>query len=110
MERREITNIDRRESIILCAHTHIPRTVYLPTGQIIINPGSVGLPAYTDDYPYPHGMESGSLYANYAVLSKKSEQWMIEHISVPYDWRTAAKRAFDNGREDWAKWIESGRV
>ncbi|MFX0206662.1 MAG: metallophosphoesterase family protein [Candidatus Hodarchaeota archaeon] len=27
------------QDIILCGHSHIPRTVYLPTGQFVINPG-----------------------------------------------------------------------
>jgi predicted phosphodiesterase len=31
-------------SLILCAHTHIPRVVPLRDGRTIVNPGSVGLP------------------------------------------------------------------
>jgi predicted phosphodiesterase len=32
-------------NIILCGHTHIPRTIKISSGQLIINPGSVGLQA-----------------------------------------------------------------
>lgn len=38
-------------SLILCAHTHIPRCIRLPDGRTIVNPGSVGCPAYDDDVP-----------------------------------------------------------
>ncbi|WP_051271676.1 metallophosphoesterase family protein [Shimazuella kribbensis] len=101
---------DINEPVILCAHSHIPRTVYLSTGQIVINPGSIGLPAYSDDFPFPHQMESGCPHANYTILSKQYDKWIIEHIIIPYDWKTASKRALENGREDWAKWILYGRV
>lgn len=33
-------------SVIVCGHTHIPRTVTLSSGQMVINSGSVGYPAY----------------------------------------------------------------
>ena len=38
-------------NLILCGHTHMPRVVTTSTGQTIVNPGSVGLPAYTEDLP-----------------------------------------------------------
>jgi len=40
------------QCFILCAHSHLPRTVLLPDGRLIINPGSVGLSAYQDDLPF----------------------------------------------------------
>lgn len=40
---------DEPASLILCGHTHIPRTAKLDDGRLIVNPGSVGLQAYTDD-------------------------------------------------------------
>ncbi|WP_230199172.1 metallophosphoesterase family protein [Risungbinella massiliensis] len=100
---------DVNEQIVLCAHSHIPRTVYLSSGQIVINPGSVGLPAYTDELPFPHKMESGSPHAKYTILSKRHDQWLVEHILVPYDWESASKKALENGRDDWARWILYGR-
>ncbi len=96
--------------VICCAHSHMPRAVYLPSGQLVVNPGSVGLPAYTMDEPFPYKMESGSPHAKYAILSKVQERWMVSHVAVPYDWRKAAARARENGRPDWAAWLESGRA
>jgi len=34
-------------SLVLCGHTHMPRVVQLG-GVLIVNPGSIGMPAYTD--------------------------------------------------------------
>lgn len=97
--------------VILCAHSHVPRTIQA-AGRLIVNPGSVGLPAYTDDLPFPHAMESGSPHARYALLSCDSADggWQVEHIAVPYDWERAAHVAASHGRADWAQWIRSGRA
>ena len=46
--------------VIACGHSHVPRLVHLPDGTAIVNPGSVGLPAYTDDGLPPHISETGS--------------------------------------------------
>ncbi|MBO1628275.1 metallophosphoesterase family protein [Bacillus arachidis] len=105
---KHLQNIEQQ--IIVCGHTHIPRVVYLPDGKIVVNPGSIGLPAYKDDLPISHKMESGSPLANYAVLEKESTRWIIEQISVPYDWEKAAESAEKNGREDWAVALRTGRV
>ncbi|UGB28732.1 metallophosphoesterase family protein [Metabacillus sp. B2-18] len=98
------------QSVILCGHSHIPRTVYLPNGKLVVNPGSVGLPAYNDDFPIPHKMESGSPYANYTIMQKEANHWFIEQINVPYDWERAAEMANQNNRKDWAKFLLSGRA
>lgn len=95
--------------VIFCAHSHVPRVLWLPGGRLVVNPGSVGLPAYDEDQPYPHVMESGSPHARYAVLSSGERGWRVEQIAVPYDWEQAAKAADRNGRSDWADWIRSGR-
>ena len=42
-------------SLILCGHSHIPRVIRLRTGQLVVNPGSVGQP------------RSGDARASYAV-------------------------------------------
>src|SRR3954468_11968199 len=39
------------QSLVLCGHSHTARTVQLPNGQLVVNPGSVGQPAYDDDLP-----------------------------------------------------------
>lgn len=38
--------------LLLCGHTHLPRMVLLPTGALVVNPGSVGYPAYAADRPF----------------------------------------------------------
>jgi predicted phosphodiesterase len=98
------------QEVILCGHSHFPRIVNLPTGQLVVNPGSVGLPAYADDLPYPHSMETGTPHARYSILFKSSIGWHIENIAIPYDWQSASKTALKNNRPDWAKWLREGRV
>lgn len=98
------------QPVVLCGHSHIPRVVHLSAGRLIVNPGSVGLQAYTDHTPEPHIMECGSPHARYAVLSKTGDQWLIEEIGLPYEWKKAAEAAMRNGRNDWAVWLERGRV
>jgi putative phosphoesterase len=97
------------QPVVLCGHSHIPRMVRLQNGRLIINPGSVGLPAYNDDLPL-HKMETGSPYARYALLWNAGAGWQVEHICLLYDWQSAAMAARKNGREDWAFWLSSGRA
>jgi putative phosphoesterase len=98
------------QPVVLCGHSHIPRAVHLNDGRLIVNPGSVGLQAYTDDAPEPHMMECGSPHARYAVLSKAGGRWSIEEVILPYAWDKAADAARRNGRNDWAVWLERGRA
>jgi diadenosine tetraphosphatase ApaH/serine/threonine PP2A family protein phosphatase len=100
---------DVNEPVILCAHTHIARQLALPDGRQVVNPGSVGLPAYHDDAPYPHLMESGTPQARYALLHRTTgSQWRCEFRSVDYPWAEAAAAARQRGREDWAAALETG--
>jgi predicted phosphodiesterase len=102
---------DISQPIIVCGHTHIPRMVWLPDGRLVVNPGSVGVPAYTDDLPYPHVMEAGSPHARYAILDQQANgDWNVQHIALVYDWAQAAAACRQNGREDWANWIATGRA
>jgi predicted phosphodiesterase len=97
-------------SLILCGHSHVPRVVQVPGGRLVVNPGSAGLPAYDDDLPHPHKMESGSPHARYAIVSRSRDGWTADLIAVAYDWHAAADCARRNGRPDRARWIETGRV
>ncbi len=106
----EASVADIAQSVILSGHSHVPRTVWLPNGKLIMNPGSVGLPAYTMETPVPYAMESGSPHARYALLSRKRKGWQVEHIQVPYDWEYAARVARSNQRADWAEWLTTGRA
>ncbi|GAA0801401.1 metallophosphoesterase family protein [Psychrobacter piscatorii] len=100
--------------IIICGHTHIPRTVTLSSGQMVINSGSVGYPAYEDDLPIIHKMQTYSPHANYALITcietAQGKCWQTEHIKVAYDHEAAAELALKNGREDWAFALNTGRV
>ena len=98
------------QAVIVCGHSHIPRSCYLPDGKLIINPGSVGLPAYDDELPFPHKMESGNPYAKYCILTKQDKQWKVEHIAVPYDWEEAGRIAEMRNRPDWAVALRTGRM
>ena len=96
--------------VLLCGHDHTPGTVHLPDGRIIVNPGSVGLPAYRDDLPFPHVMQTGTPHARYTVLTHEQGEWKTESIAVPYGWQSAANAAREHGRPDWAVWLETGRA
>ena len=100
--------------VILCGHTHIPRTVVLSSGQTIVNSGSVGYPAYEDDLPIIHKMQTYSPHANYALIkcieTQQGKCWQTEHVKVAYNYEAAANMALRNGREDWAFALKTGRV
>ena len=90
--------------------THLPPAVQVPNGPLVVNPGSVGLPAYEHDEPCPHRMESGTPHARYAVVRRSRKSWTVEHRAVVYDWDAAASCASDVGRLDWAHQLLTGHV
>jgi len=98
---------DTHSPVMFCGHTHIQRIVQCGENIVIINPGSVGLPAYKDALPEPHVMESGSPHARYALLQYENK-WNVELITVPYDFQKAAAQARKNNRPDWAIGLQSG--
>jgi predicted phosphodiesterase len=98
------------QHVIVCGHTHLPRLVRLANGQTIVNPGSVGLAAYSDDSPVPHAMETYSPDASYAILEKTAAGWGVTFRKIPYDTRGAVRTAAERGRSDWAYQIATGRV
>lgn len=100
----------RTDDLIACGHSHLPRILWRDAGRIIVNPGSVGLQAYRSDEPFPHGMESGSPHARYAVVTRGEQGWLVELIAVPYDFQAASRCAAANGRPDWASRLLTGRV
>jgi putative phosphoesterase len=94
-----------REPVILCGHSHIPRVVTLAGGQLVVNPGSVGLPAYEAD---GHLMECGSPHARYAMIEIEQGVARVDLRAIEYDWRCAERRAVDQGRPDWAVALRTG--
>lgn len=101
---------DVRQEVIGCAHSHIPRLVALPSGQVILNPGSIGVPAYFEELPWPHKMETGSPHARYATLSDGPHGWHVSFHAVPYDWERAARSAAEVMGPAYADWIRTGRA
>jgi len=98
------------EALILCGHDHLPRVVRLPDGRTIVNPGSVGCPAYTDAHPIPHRVESRTPHARYAIVHWDGSTPSAELITISYDWDAAAAEADANGFPDWASWLRTGEA
>jgi len=97
-----------RSRLVVCGHSHMPRAVRTRHGQLIINPGSVGLPAYDDVLPEPHVVETGSPDARYAVIEESKDDWIVSLVSVPYDFEPMAELAKRRGRPDWERALLTG--
>jgi predicted phosphodiesterase len=96
----------RNERLILCGHSHVARTVELGDGRSVANPGSVGLQAYESDHPRLHMVENGSPQARYGILDGLD----FTIVEVAYDHESAAMRAENNDRPDWAVALRTGRM
>jgi putative phosphoesterase len=90
-----------RHPVVLCGHSHVPRVVETPKKQLIVNPGSVGLPAFGKQNVLSPVIENGSPFARYAVLEKNQDGWIVDLITIPYDYHVAAKQASRNGFDSW---------
>jgi putative phosphoesterase len=99
---------DVESELIACGHTHVPRSVRASSGQLIVNPGSVGLPAFEDVSPYPHVIEIGSPDARYAIAGQVAGSWVASLITVPYPYKAMAELARTRQREDWARALLTG--
>lgn len=97
-------------ALILCGHTHVPRCERLADGRMVVNPGSVGLPAYDDDHPHFHLIENGAPQARYALLTRKPGGWGVKLRRVDYDFEAAARQADRHQRPDWAGALRTGRM
>ncbi|MBI5921532.1 MAG: metallophosphoesterase family protein [Betaproteobacteria bacterium] len=95
-------------TLIACGHTHVPRSVRTERGQLIVNPGSVGLPAYDDDNPCFHVVENGSPDARYGIVERRGGGWIAELIAVPYPHAAMAQLARQRQRADWAVALMTG--
>ena len=77
----------------------------------------MGLPAYDDDQPEPHVVETGSPHARYAIVEHLPHHadhphagWSVALHAVPYDHESMARLAERNGRPDWAHALRTGTV
>jgi len=102
--------VGRSEKIFLCGHDHLPNSLQLVDDRLVVNPGSVGLPAYTDDAPHRHYVENGNPRANYCIIEKTRSGWSVEHIGIAYDHDAAGSAAGKNHRDDWAFWLRTGHA
>lgn len=90
-----------------CGHSHVPRVVR-HDGRTIVNPGSVGLPAYVHDGAHAHVSETGSPLARYGLVELGPDDRRVTLMAVPYDHDRAAAQAAANGRDDWAYALRTG--
>lgn len=97
-------------NLMLCAHSHVPRCVRLTDGRVLLNPGSVGCPAYEDHEPVYHRVQTGTPNASYAIVEGTGKHREITFRSIPYDTQEAVVLARSNGREDWARALATGWV
>lgn len=106
---------DEPARLVACGHTHVARVVRTRGGATIVNPGSVGLPAYDSDHPAAarggpplYYVESGSPHASYAIVEDAPAGWAVSLHRVPYDWAAAAACAERNHRPEWAFALRTG--
>jgi diadenosine tetraphosphatase ApaH/serine/threonine PP2A family protein phosphatase len=98
------------QSLILCAHTHIARAVRLGDGRLVVNPGSVGVPGFSYNVPFPHLIEAGTPDARYAILELASGSWRVTFRHVPYDHNAMAVLARRNGDLEFASALATGWI
>lgn len=99
-----------RYALFLCGHTHVARSRRLPDGSLVVNPGSVGWPAFDDDQPHRYRVEAGSPDARYAIVDGEGRGWEARLRSIAYDHGRAADLARANGRPDVAHALLTGRM
>jgi len=92
---------NRRESLILCGHSHHQHVAHAPGNRLVVNPGSVGCPRYADNKD-PFSAESCSPHARYAIATMRNRRWSVELFVLEYDWDAVANRARANGFDAWA--------
>jgi len=97
--------------VILCGHSHRPDAVRLGNGALIVNPGSVGCPAYDDPSHQAHVSESGTPHARYAIIDIQSNVAVnVAFKALNYPHEVAAQRAEANGRPEWAHALRTGMM
>jgi predicted phosphodiesterase len=95
-------------ALVLCGHSHQQHMIRLPDGPLVLNPGSVGLPAYRDPEGVAHVSEVGSPHARYALVDRDDGAMTIELVALDYDHGSAARRAAANNNPGWVHALETG--
>jgi predicted phosphodiesterase len=99
-----------RFDLYACGHTHLQLIRRLPDGSLVVNPGSVGWPAYEDDAPLAHRVQAGTPHARYTIVHLDGTGWSIDERAIDYDYETAIELARRNGRPDVAHALSTGTV
>lgn len=97
-------------AVVCCGHSHVPRVARGAQGQLLVNPGSVGQPAWDDTLPFYHAVENGAPDARYAIVERRAARWRVELVALPYDHRAMTELAIRNGRRDWESILDRGYV
>jgi putative phosphoesterase len=98
------------QSLMLCGHTHVARALRLPDGRLVLNPGSVGCPGYTDSGVAGRHVFAGTPFAAYAVLDRVKGEWAVTQRFVPYDTSRAVEMARAAGLTDWVAALSTGWI
>jgi predicted phosphodiesterase len=103
--------------LVLCGHSHLPRSTWIPRGDgtlgtVCVNAGSVGLQAFLDDFGRVprHVHQNGSPHSRYMLCERTGAGWSTALITVPYDWQAASAKAAREGFERWAAQLATGRA
>jgi putative phosphoesterase len=99
-----------RAALIVCGHSHVPRSLRTAHDQLVVNPGSVGVPGYRATAPHPHLVQNGSPDARYAIVERRGGRWQSGLFAVPYDFRPMAALAAQRGRPEWERVLSTGYV
>ena len=86
------------------------RVVHLSNGKIILNPGSVGLPAYLGNGEHRFAMESMTPHAKYAIVQVDGDAINIQQVHCAYNWNKASQAALNNGSANWSQFLLHGRM
>ncbi|MEM9130133.1 MAG: metallophosphoesterase family protein, partial [Pseudomonadota bacterium] len=95
-------------TLFLCGHTHIARRVDLSGGRCIVNPGSVGCPAYGDTSPVNHAVQNGTATAAYAIVEASEHGWITSCRRIPYDASRMIEAAIKLDHPQWVERLKSG--
>lgn len=69
---------------------------------------SVGLPAYDDNHPIDHVVETGAPDARYAIIEQCNSSWDVGLFTVPYNFELSAQVAELRNRPEWAYALRTG--
>jgi len=79
------------EKVLVCGHSHIPWNLKI-NNKLVVNPGAVGVSF------------NKSVAADFVILEWKENQWIPEHISVPYDLELLKSDFIESGLFDNGIW------